>query len=331
VVRPLSHRPLRTRSVAVIGSVVLLVAVVLAVVAARQGPDCGLGDDAARTRPSFGVTVAGFPADDSELRRLASGLQRRPDVVMWYDAWSSGTDFPADAAARVRRLGAVPEITWEPWDPAAGPDQQTYPLPGIAAGDQDEYLARWAGQVAGYGFPVRLRFAHEMNADTYPWSEVDGRNPRGSYVAAWRHVRDVFDDAGADNVTWVWSPNTPYDGTTPLEDLYPGDEQVEAVALDGYNWSTVRPDLGWQSFEETFGPGIGELAALTDRPLFIGEVASAEQGGDKAAWVRDMFDTMRSADEVCGFTWFDIAKETDWRIDSSPASHEAFRAELGDR
>ena len=329
--RPLSQRSLRARSVAVIGSVVVLVAGVLAVVLARQGQDCGLGDDAARTRPSFGVTVAGFPADDAELRRLASGLQHRPDVVMWYDAWSAGTDFPTDAAARVRRLGAVPEITWEPWDPAAGPDQETYPLTGIAAGDHDEYLARWAAQVADYGFPVRLRFAHEMNADIYPWSEVDGRNPPGSYVAAWRHVRDVFDDADADNVTWVWSPNTPYTGTTPLADLYPGDDEVDAVALDGYNWSTVRPDLGWQSFEEIFGPGIAELTRLTDRPLFIGEVGSAEQGGDKAAWVRDMFDTMRSADEVCGFTWFDIAKETDWRIDSSPASHDAFRTGLAGR
>jgi hypothetical protein len=223
-----SSRPGRARSVAVLGAVALLVAVVLAVLTARQGPDCGLGDDGPRTRPSLGVTVAGFPADDTELRRLASGLQRRPDVVMWYDAWSSGADFPADAAAQVRRLGAVPEITWEPWDPAAGPDQQTYPLPGIAAGDHDEYVARWAGQVVDYGLPVRLRFAHEMNADIYPWSEVDGRNPPGSYVAAWRHVRDVFDDAGADNVTWVWSPNTPYPGTTPLADLYPGDDEVDA-------------------------------------------------------------------------------------------------------
>ena len=325
------HHPSRGWLTAVTGSVVLVVAVVLVVVVRAQEPDCGLGADAPSTRPTFGVTVAGFPADDFELAQLASGLERRPDVVMWYDAWSAGTDFPAGAAARVRRLGAVPEITWEPWDPVAGPDQQTYPLADIAAGDQDEYLARWARQVEDYGFPVRLRFAHEMNADTYPWSEVDGRNPPGSYVAAWRHVRGVFDDAGADNVTWVWSPNTPYTGSTPLADLYPGDDQVEAVALDGYNWSTVRPDLGWQSFNQIFGPGIEEVADLTDRPLFIGEVASAEQGGNKAAWVHDMFDSMRSTDQVCGFTWFDIAKETDWRINSSPASHDAFRTELADR
>jgi hypothetical protein len=64
---------------------------------------------------------------------------------------------------------------------------------------------------------VWLRFAHEMNTATYPWSEEEGRNPSGSYVAVWRHLHAIFDAGNADNVTWLWSPDTPDSGTTPLE------------------------------------------------------------------------------------------------------------------
>jgi hypothetical protein len=74
----------------------------------------------------------------------------------------------------------------------------------------------------------------------------------------------------------------PYPGTTPLLQLYAGDGNVDAVALDGENWPTVRPDLGWQSFDQIFRPGIERLTELTDR-CSSASVASAEQGGHRAA------------------------------------------------
>jgi beta-mannanase len=134
-----------------------------------------------------------------------------------------------------------------------------------------------------------------MNTDVYPWSEVDRRDPPGPYVNAWRRVHDVFAQARADNVSWIWSPNVPFPQTTDLASLYPGDDYVDAVALDGYNWSTVLAQTTWQSFNANLSAGIDELRELTSRPILIGEVASAEQGGDKAAWVRDMSTRCRLA------------------------------------
>jgi hypothetical protein len=309
---------------------VLVLAVAVVVVRGRDD-HCGElpGPGASTTR--FGVTVPGLPDDVAGVDQVAAAVGAPPRIVMWYAAWHDDGDFPADAARRSAAAGAVPQVTWEPWDPAAGPDQQTYPLSRIAAGDFDDYVSRWADQVTTYAAPVMLRFAHEMNTGTYPWGEVDGRNDDGSYVAAWRHVHEIFDRAGADNVTWVWSPNVPFPGSTDLAAVFPGDDYVDAVALDGYNWSSLHPDTGWQSFEEVFGAGLDDLDDLTDRPRLIGEVASAEEGGDKAAWVAGMFAYLRDHSEVCGFTWFDIAKETDWRIDSTPASLEAFRTGLAAR
>ena len=52
---------------------------------------------------------------------------------------------------------------------------------------------------------------------------------------------------------------------------------------------------------------------------------SREVGGDKAAWIRDMWATLASWPRVRGIVWFNYAKETDWRIDSSDAALAAYR------
>ncbi len=36
---------------------------------------------------------------------------------------------------------------------------------------------------------------------------VNGDQP-GEFVAAWRHVHDIFTSVGATNATWVWCPYT---------------------------------------------------------------------------------------------------------------------------
>ena len=276
----------------------------------------------------FGVTMPGVPTDLSGLSTLSGSLSRSPRQVMWYSAWSDNAAFPAAAAGQVAATGATPVVTWEPWDPSRGVNQPAYALDRIAAGDFKAYETMWAKQVKAYGKPVVLRFAHEMNGNWYPWSAQANGNTAGDYVAAWRHVRSVFSAQKVTNVSWSWSPNVPYVGSTPLSSLYPGDAYVDQVALDGYNWGTTQPWSTWTSFWDLFAPGVAELRTLTDKPLLIAEVGSAEQGGDKAKWVRDMFAALAQHPEVRGFTWFDYAKEADWRIDSTTASLDAFKAGL---
>jgi beta-mannanase len=271
-----------------------------------------------------GVAVPGAPTDLAPLADLTSKLGQAPGQVTWYAAWSSVPDFPATDAARVAATGATPEVTWEPWDPAAGTSQPAYSLDQIAAGAHDAYVARWAREIRAYGKPVVIRFAHEMNGSWYPWAEgVNGNGP-GDFVAAWRHVVDVFRAQKATNVTWTWAPNVPYTGSTPLAQLYPGDSYVSRVGLDGYNWSTLQPGSTWQSFSQVFSPGLAQLASLTAKPVYIAETGSPELGGDKAAWINGMWATLAAHPEVRGITWFDFNKEADWRIDSSDASLAAF-------
>lgn len=283
---------------------------------------------AAEPARDWGVALPGAPGDLSGLDALSAVLGDRPGTVMWYDAWSNKTVFPVAAADAVAATGSSVELTWEPWDPARGINQRTYTAKRIAAGAFDRYLRSYAASVRSYGRPMVIRFAHEMNGTWYPWAAGVNGNTAADHVAAFRHVHDVFASAGVANVTWAWVPNVPYPGSTPLPSLYPGDAYVDQVGLDGYNWGTSQSWSTWQSFWQVFGEGVGQLRSITGRPIWLGEVGSTESGGDKAAWITDLFTTLAEHPEVRGFTWFSFDKETDWRIDSSSTSLEAFRAGL---
>jgi beta-mannanase len=218
-------------------------------------------------------------------------------------------------------------ITWMSDDPTAA-SPSAYTAQAILAGQYDAYVRAWAAGLRAAGGPVLLRFDHEMNGNWSAWSPgVNGQTAAG-FVAAWRHVHDIFAAAGASNVQWVWSPNVVYNGSVPLADLYPGDAYVDRVGIDGYNWGTSDRDHNWQSFASVFDATLAQVAQLTSRPAMIAEVASTEVGGDKAAWITDFFAGLSRRPAIGGFIWFDINKETDWRLDSSAPARSSFAAGL---
>lgn len=278
----------------------------------------------------WGVATQSGPWDGlASLSAFESNAGKRVGLYSWYESFQDA-DFPTTAATNVANHGAVPMITWEPWDPANGTaNQPSYSLAQIAGGAYDAYISRWAGEIKAWGRPLRLRFAHEMNGNWYPWSSGVNGNTASQYVAAWRHVHDLFAAAGTTNVTWLWTPNV-VDGMAPIAPLYPGDAYVDWVGVDGYNWGTTQSWSAWQSFSQVFGSSLSALRQLTARPIVIGETASTETGGSKAAWISDFFSQLKANADIKAFIWFDLSKETDWRIESSAAAQQAFRTGISD-
>lgn len=274
----------------------------------------------------FGVSTPAGPRDLSELDAFEGDAGTPVDVVMYYQGWAVD-EFDPGLARSVAGRGALPEITWEPWDFRAGLHQPDYALARIVDGTHDGYITRWAEGAKAYAGPLLLRFGHEMNGRHYPWSEQVNGNGPGQYVEAWRHVVDIFRGVGATNVAWIWSPVVSSAGTTPLEQLYPGDGYVDWVGVDGYNGGSALPWGGWQSFSRIFDATLTELAAITTaKPVMVAETASVERGGSKAAWITDFFAQLARHPEIKGFVWFNHDKEADWRIQSSEAAREAFAA-----
>ena len=278
-------------------------------------------------RLRFGVSTPGGPSASAELDAVTDLAGEAPSVVLSYADFTRELDVAGLMSVRAR--GAVPLVTWEPWVAGRGVDQPAYALDRIAAGDFDAYLRRWAEGLRAYGGPVLLRFAHEMNGDWYPWSEGVNGNAAGDFVAAWRHVHAVVEAVGVPHVSWVWSPNVPYPGSSPLAGLYPGAEVVDVAALDGYNFGTSQPWSSWVDPQALLGPGLEELRRLAPgTPVVVAETASAELGGSKADWVRQLFAYLAAQPDVTAVVWFSHLKETDWRLDSSASSAAAVREAL---
>jgi beta-mannanase len=286
---------------------------------------------ASSARLRFGVSTPGGPLAASELDAVSTLVNESPSVVMWYDDFAQAA--PITELNAINARGATSLVTWEPWLwTGNGADQPAYSLDRITAGDFDTYIQQWGTALASWGKPVMLRFGHEMNGNWYPWAESANGNQAGDYVAAWRHVHDVIASTGATNVQWVWSPNVPYWGSTPLTGLYPGAGYVDVVALDGYNWGTAASWSTWTTPSALFGDGLTALRNLAPgKPIIIAETASAEAGGSKTAWNTTLVSYLAAQPDITAFVWFNHNKEVDWRINSTTASADAFAATLAAR
>ncbi len=267
---------------------------------------------------ALGVNTAGAPGQAiTQFTRLVGTA---PKIVMWFETWDGPLLYGADMSAATS-VGAIPMLTWDPILHGRG-----IPLAAIAAGRYDGYIRAAARQAKAFGRLVYIRFAHEMNLPASPIGPGHNGDTPASFIAAWRHVVSIFWQVGADNASFVWSPNGYCNGHCPFTAFYPGDQWVNWVALDGYNYGPVHDDR-WMTFSQLFGPSYRIITGLTRRPLMIGETATTDIGGDKAAWIRGMAHALKTQfPRVRALVWFQRQKETDWRVNSSPASLAAFQS-----
>ncbi len=298
---------------------------------------------AAASRPrlvgpiALGAYIPGAPGDPAQIDQFTVLVGAVPAVVMWYQDWAHTgiREFnPVQMNAVVAR-GAMPMVTWEPWDYTAGISQPAYSLARIVAGAYDLYIRQWAQNAAAWARPMYLRFAHEMNGNWYPWCFGVNGNTAAQYVAAWRHIYAIFRQEGATNVRWVWSPNVSSTingrrrgvATPQVAALYPGDAYVNWIALDGYNWGTTQSWSHWAGLATVFGTSYTSLTKLTSKPMMLAETASTELGGNKATWITQGFltDIPARFPRVRAVIWFNENKETDWRVNSSSAALAAYR------
>ena len=284
-----------------------------------------LGGDA------FGAGYGDAPWDRQTLARFEADAGKRISLLLWGQPWKEGgvlQPFGTALYESVRAHGAIPIIDWSPWELNAGgvPSQPDFQLADIINGSYDAYIHEWAADAAAWGKPFFLRFCHEMNGSWYPWSENANGNAAGEFAVAWRHVHDIFTSEGATNVSWLWAPNEieGYRGI-PYTRIYPGHAYVDWVGMSGYNWGTTG---GWRSFAKTFTNTYATLRTLApSKPIMIAELGSSENGGSKAAWIRDALQVRlpQSFPSVKAVVWWNRWDDgLDWPIQSSPSARIAF-------
>ncbi|MFH1368413.1 MAG: CIA30 family protein [Elusimicrobiota bacterium] len=277
----------------------------------------------------IGIFGATYPENLNALRRTEEKLGKKFSQVMRFLDWRR--DFPAKDCENLYSAGYIPHITWEAW---SMDDHTAVPLDDILAGKRDAYITKWARDSKAWGKPYMLRWGHEFNGDWYPWSVP--KNGPEKYVRAYRYIHDVFEKEGAKNVIWLWSPNNISYPPTPdntIVKAYPGDEYVDWIAVDGYNFGRQPGfNYGWNSFDTLFAGVYSDVVEnIPGKPIMIGEFGCGNVGGDKIAWIRDMGKCLKEKyPAIKAAVWFNINKETDWRIDGQPDIAEAFRDVIKD-
>jgi hypothetical protein len=246
-------------------------------------------------------------------------------------------NFPVNEFNSIRARGSIPFFSWGSQSTPVSPtlSQPNFQLSDVIEGRHDTYIRKWATAAAAWGKPFFLRFNWEMNGGWFAWAEGVNGNRVGEYVAAWRHVHDIFREVGATNATWVWCPNVdPENQFQKLAGLYPGDAYVDWTGLDGYNWGTnpARPDK-WRSFDSLYASTYKQITETIapGKPLIISEVGSTEYGGSKAAWIKDMLAKIpTSYPQVRGLLWFEKYDDgMDWPLATSTAATSAFAEGIG--
>ena len=151
-------------------------------------------------------------------------------------------------------------------------------------------IVGWATAVKTFGAPMYFIFNHEPEA-----AASDSMGTAQEFIAAWRRVITIFRDQGVTNAKYVWTM-TDYafwrtdGGRATL--WYPGDDYVDAIASDDYNWSNCRPGINtaWRSLEWIAGWMRDFGLAHPGEQLMLMEWASHEDPnvpGRKASWIAD--------------------------------------------
>lgn len=264
------------------------------------------------------------------------------DIGMQFYGWSNdlrGLDATdVDLTQWHHDGGRIPMITWQPGSTPGG-------MEAIRAGTHDDYIRMRFSELKALGFPVMLRFAHEMNGDWYtwnPWHKENGvytnapetRTEMWRWREAWRRVWRLCHNpatgqpagqpagAGATNIAFVWCPGTGSAPSTPNNDkwqFYPGDAYVDWVGLDGYAGGSTETWAGnWDTCMTDMHTPRSSMSYAADKPIIICETSS--NPACRVAYLQDAGMAITSAQypNLRGLLWFDQTKsDGSWAFDTT--------------
>ena len=199
-------------------------------------------------------------------------------------------------------------------------------------------MVRWAQSIKPYQDQIWFTFNHEPEA----LSNI-AHGDAAEFIDAWRAFMTVLDDEGVETLgrTWVstsFAFQVLDDDRRAANTWYPGDEWVDVIAADAYNWHECR--------DEVTSPWI-DLADLIegfrrfglehpDQGLLLAEFGTVEDVEDpnrKAQWFADARATLNQPaySQFIGASYFSVDDirpgiTCEWSFDSSPVSAAGFAA-----
>ena len=177
-------------------------------------------------------------------------------IEMDWEANLDGNDFDnmrASAVAHHERGGVV-TMSWHLRNPLTGGDSWDVTSDKVVAsvlagGEKHELFMDWLAKAAdfleslktadGEAVPVIWRPWHEHTGSWFWWGQ--DLCTEEDYKALWKLTYDYMAvECGLDNIVWAYSPGA--GGLTParFEERYPGDEIIDLVGFDCYQYGSDR-------------------------------------------------------------------------------------------
>lgn len=241
--------------------------------------------------------------------------------------WGNESSFPSYLKSYMKMQDKTLIIFWEAMDyNVASIGQPRFNYDAVLRGDWDNYFRSFFKSAKEYDGPVVLIPYSEMNGNWTPWSGTLKGNTAVKHISAYRYIREF--GRSATNVAFGWAANAisvPNVIGNQIKDYYPGDDYVDVVGLDGFNFGNP-----WLTFGQIFDSGLTVLESY-NKPIYIFSFAC---GADprKASWIKDALTVqIPKHKEIKGWVWFNENKERDWRINSDTNSLEEFREAVLER
>jgi hypothetical protein len=266
--------------------------------------------------PESGALFGAFAmaADGTEtaqvmaVQEMERRIGRRLDIVHTYAKFNDDIDTLSNLT--FQRTGHTLLLSW------AGADTRV-----ITGGDYDQLIHANAQTIKAMEHPVMLEWRWEMdrpNLRAEVWSPDD-------YVAAWKHIQDIFRAEQVENVSWVWCPTAQgfgADGDAPA--FYPGDDRVDWLCANAY------PTVAQPALKDVLLPFL-QWAAQHPKPVLIGEygVSRSLAAGQRAKALSDDANVFQADSQIRAVSYFDGDPDGNpptllWGIRDDPTAANAF-------
>jgi hypothetical protein len=251
-------------------------------------------------------------------------LGRRLDIVeQYYDmSTTSSGIFPNPAAKQLARH----HLILFNWTPDVWSRGTHYTWSTIASGALDSSVIVPTAQ-------RMLHFHHTVFLT--PLAEPDGAPGRqgtpSQYVAAYRHIHDVFTRLGVHNVVWVWTTEGFLPHASKIQSEYPGNAYVDWIGYDPYNFFDCHASL-WQSFARTVEPYYHWLLTQPygGKPIMLPEYGSAPDPRSpqrEASWFASIPATLKQLPRLKALVEWNASVPgiCNLKLGTDPAAQAAFR------
>jgi hypothetical protein len=191
-------------------------------------------------------------------------------------------------------------------------------------------LVDWAQRVRKFKRPIYVVLHHEPETD-----DDIASGTSADFVAAWQRFAEIIRAEAGPKARLMWimtdasftTASEPWQGA----DLwYPGDELVDAIGVDAFNWFDCRGQSeAWRSLETLADPARDFAARHPDKEFWITEFGTAtdpQDAGRRDAWLAEAaaLPTKRGWEQLRGMLHFDDVMpelpDCDWRLGSDGSS-----------